>query len=954
MLRRRADGDCCAAGSFYALQQDACLSFGPVSCAATVGEAPADCVPDWCVERQDKAGDACAGDAAVGCHLWGHPCTPDELAAGLGCPAGWFPDADGCHRAGGALVPPAGMAALDLMPPAALPPASPPQWCAGADGKPGHCLPGQAGCPPGFEPGADQSCQPLRGVAWLCPTGFLVDAAAVGVDDLPACLPDPASCSDAPFGGIQSAPGRYFVDAQNAMLGVGSRTNPWKFLTSAIAKAPAGATLILAGGTHAAGVTINKALHLRGACAKAARIYGPGGQSTLTFEGQAAGPSSVRDLTILGPNKAVAVEAGAEVLLERVYVQGARSVGLRSRGGATMTIRDSVVTGTAELINPQSPANMNKFGRGIAAEQASQLVVERVRVSKNRDIGFAVVGGSKATIDGLLVDGTRIEKATGLMGWGLAVLDGSEVVLRGGRLHGNRGRGILVMGEGSSLQSERLVVESTLPTGVPFQGSLVGRGIDVEGGASLDLRLARISDNHEVGLVVFGAATSLYAADVMIENTKAEVAAGLNGRGLDIYAASQVTVRRVWIRANRDIGLFASGATAVVNAADLLVEGTLPRAADKAYGRGINLQDGASGQLSRVRVSGNRTTGIIVAGKGSRLDAADLVVDGTLPEAATGQGGRGLDCTACDSVRLRRAWLRGNHAVGLHVNGANARLQASDLLVADTRPASGLGHGGRGMVLAAGAAAVIEGGRIAGNEDIAVLVYNEATLHGGDVWIERTAATADGTHGRGLDVEQLSECRLAGLRVEHAKEIGVGSKESSVALVGALIEDIEPHMEGAKAQLGVGVLSEQIMNVVGHLDLHASRIRRSTTAGALLNAGSALLDHVVITQTRVAGLSDIDQNNMANILADGIIIELADVVARRCVIAGHPRSGALVSKEGSLLLQRSALSDSNWGVVTQHGGTATTFGSAMWGHGQANMASDAGLLLPTPPRAVAP
>ena len=99
-MRQREQGGCCPTGTHYVFARDACEAVGPPACADVLPGEPGACVPRWCAERRDEEGKPCApGDPR--CWVQARSCTPAEITAGGGCPAGEWPRQDGaCGRPG--------------------------------------------------------------------------------------------------------------------------------------------------------------------------------------------------------------------------------------------------------------------------------------------------------------------------------------------------------------------------------------------------------------------------------------------------------------------------------------------------------------------------------------------------------------------------------------------------------------------------------------------------------------------------------------------------------------------------------------------------------------------------------------------------------------------------------------------------------------------------------------
>jgi hypothetical protein len=298
--------------------------------------------------------------------------------------------------------------------------------------------------------------------------------------------------------------------------GNGTRAHPFGSLDAALAAAPAGATIVLAPGAHAAPQRAIEHVHVRGACEGGARLVGSlrigegGSLSSLEIEGTISmeGHGTLTDLAVQGEPALRLEGARAHGSLERVVLRadadaivaslGARLDGdvLRVEGGG-QTIRAEGAGTLVRLTHLEVGAGPR--ARSLLVSDRARVVVRASVLAAGREDAVAVehaeleleqtalVGPSRRLLDlragtharlsqvalhdareqallasdavveihGLVVRSHRgASEATSEA----AVLaeNGAQVVLEDGVVHGARGHAVLATGRGTWLRGERL------------------------------------------------------------------------------------------------------------------------------------------------------------------------------------------------------------------------------------------------------------------------------------------------------------------------------------------------------------------------------------------------------------------------------------------------------------------------------------------------------------------
>ncbi len=572
-----------------------------------------------------------------------------------------------------------------------------------------------------------------------CPDGWAMealdpsDATAGGAT---VCAPPPrARCSGATFQRVGEAacenvddgcaPGAFrdgdpgvLVDAAAAPGGDGSPTRPYATLDDAIAS---GASAVsLAAGDYHVTQPLASDLVLRGVCADRVRLVAmptrpalvvpPGVHASITGVtvsgaglGLLAGGSlaldrvvvedvggwgvavnlgtlsaervlvrSVRAAESAGEGAGFAITEGASVVLRDVVVEDTRSVGMYVDDEASLDAERTVV----QQIEPDA---MGYYGGGIGVSRGSRLDLRHSTVAAVRAFGVALVEGSTANLDAVVLmdltaaPGTPACKAldvrdsvgtltrvavrgsdgVGLNLYGSAEVTASDLSIRDLRVSGDFASGILL--EGGRLELQRAMLLDTAYVGVYLRGGelsandLVVRRVSwaPDAGSALAATVGGVCTVRRFSftdLLVRGAAAIGEGSQISLEQGEIR---GVRGPGEDIGRAIEASeggvavVRSVDIHDAVETGILASGLTALglfavgtrIELTDVRVSGIRERecaattCSTEAGGTGVASLYGASVVAEGLVVNGTPLCGVQVA-QGGGLDLSGGTVEG--------------------------------------------------------------------------------------------------------------------------------------------------------------------------------------------------------------------------------------------------------------------------------------------------------------------------------------
>ncbi len=425
----------------------------------------------------------------------------------------------------------------------------------------------------------------------------------------------------------------------------------------------------------------------------------------------------------------------------------------------------------------------------------------------------AVDAGTSLTLTDVIIRDTLSEEVSGLAGRGLAVTDGARATVERALLQSNRDVGVGVgdstgwPGPSGELVLTDVVVRDTEGQAVDNQ---YGDGIFIQGQPRVEMTRVVVAANRASGITALGraedeAGPTIELTDVVVRDTK-EGADGRYGRGVDVNNGTRLTAVRLAVIGNRDVGIFAGtedGRPSVnVELRDVVVNGTAS-AIDGSFGAGVLGQGAGMLGLERVVISDNAYAGI-VASRSAVVRGSDVTVTGTRLETLTNAFGRGVQVQAGATVTVTRMLVDRNHELGITVQrdvaGAvgpdyqPAKIDLTDLTIVGTL-ASGDGFGGRGLHLQDGAEATLVRAELSENREAAIV------LEGSDALLNASHLTIATTLERECAPSRCVDGLGSGLVA-----LGGSFVVSQFAIIGSAYCGVQ--LRGGEGDLSNGIVSQ--------------------------------------------------------------------------------------------------------------------------------------------------
>ncbi len=690
-------------------------------------------------------------------------------------------------------------------------------------------------------------------------------------------------CPTTDFADPGSAPGSsrvVYVRASADPVGAdGTETRPFTSITAGIGRAGADGWVLVAAGTYPESLDIAQTIHLIGVCSTRV-VLAPAGTAPRVRAAGTAADLDLRGVTLRGPGEGVHVDPGAHVRLERLRIEGAVGRGIRLVGPAsTVLLSDVVIAGTRELPD-------GSRGRGLQVEAEAMLRAEGMAILDSRAQGVvAFNAGTTVTLRDCTISATMPARAEP-SGDGLLAQTGSRVIAERIVIEGNHGSGAAAIAAGSSVQLRDTVVRAArsfvAPTGVTG-----GVGLTMTAGGTVSAERFDISDCDEIGVFATGDTAVGLLTDGSIRDIRAG-SAGF-GRGASVERGASLTVRGVRVDGAFESGMGVGNAGSRLVVTDSIVSHV--RAAGAAsWAAGIHVAEGGRAELAHVAVVDNERFGATADGVGSVLRIVDSWVERNGARSAA-LSRFGVAGSAGSDISLERVRVADNFGSGVFIGGKNARLTIVRSAVEHTHALDN-GSDGAGIAVRSGARADVTACSIEDSVQVGVYANGSgSSLLLRESVIRRVAQMPGGVMGLGLMSYRAGTIEMTDCLVESAYELGVSveSPDATFAMRDVIVRDVQSGTRG----LGMGIafwgtngtLDRVAVDFIRGFGVAAgpSGERTSSPVGAAVVASNVFVRAVRSTTVAVAA----DRRSSSGLpVASGLLSgRLSSFVATRVVLA---------------------------------------------------------------------
>ncbi len=358
--------------------------------------------------------------------------------------------------------------------------------------------------------------------------------------------------------------------------------------------------------------------------------------------------------------------------------------------------------------------------------------------------------------------------------FGITAVTGRRLLLKD-----NYEGGLVVLNAGTSVELDETTIRDTQWV----ENGTTGRGINIQGGASLIARDLLLEDNHDIGLFMSGEGTTVELERATIRSTQPE-SNGTGGRGLSLQLGAQITASDLLVEDNHEIGIGAASLGTEIMLDDAVIRNTRPLA-DGTGGFGIVLRDSSGLLANNLVIEDCSSTGLLATESSTSVDLQNSTIRNTQPDG-NDTGGEGIIVSDGAVLAASGLVLDANHSIGLVAIDAATSATLEGSTIAGTRPLSN-GVGGRGVSVLQGARVVADGLVLENNQDIGLYAMDMGTsVELINTTVRDTQPSPDGSGGRGISLQSGVEFTGRNLEVLSNHEVGLFAASPATTV---LLED---------------------------------------------------------------------------------------------------------------------------------------------------------------------
>jgi len=311
----------------------------------------------------------------------------------------------------------------------------------------------------------------------------------------------------------------------------------------------------------------------------------------------------------------VHLEDGGSVTLTRALIEANRDSGIRVAGeSSALTLNDVVVRGTL------AQESDRYWGLGLSASDGATVTASRIVLEGNRMNGAQAAASASIVLSDARIASTALEDATALFGQGLVVQEGASAALTRAVVEHSQTSGIIAGGPGSRVELTDVVVRDTT---APSAMTAFGYGVVLQDAATCDATRVSIESATNVGLFVSDLGTAVRASDVAVRDTASGANDGSSGRGISVQGGASLEIERAVLDRNREVGITAFSEGTLVRATGITVAGTAEASCAESTCPGFGLGCGAASyigaqmELTSFVITHNALCGVQIASSGA-------------------------------------------------------------------------------------------------------------------------------------------------------------------------------------------------------------------------------------------------------------------------------------------------------------------------------------------------
>jgi len=289
--------------------------------------------------------------------------------------------------------------------------------------------------------------------------------------------------------------------------------------------------------------------------------------------------------------------------------------------GTSVTLKDTAIEDT-------KPDGNGAHGYGMKAYGGAAMNAESCEVRGNAVVGvYASQSGTTVTLRETIIQDTKPGETTkpgeNGDGWGICVHDGANLDAEGCVVEKNTSVGVAAEGYDTSVTLRDTAIRGTKPD----EDRGYGTGIQVSGGASLEVEGCVIKGNSSTGLIASDSDTEVTLRETSFEEPQLDEYLGPE-IGIDAQNGVRLDVDGCAVRGSAGMGVSASGPGTSVTMRDTRIAST-KRAGDYMVGVGVAVGMSASFVAEGIEVSSTEGPGLYATWEGTHLTCSGCTIRGS-------------------------------------------------------------------------------------------------------------------------------------------------------------------------------------------------------------------------------------------------------------------------------------------------------------------------------------
>jgi parallel beta-helix repeat protein len=681
---------------------------------------------------------------------------------------------------------------------------------------------------------------------------------------------------------------------------VGSQEKPFIKIQDAINAAKKGDTVAIGANVEEGsilpyeeyneGIVISKTITVRGRCSKMVKITG---EINTDFAGVTAaiyiiGSKNIKisGLSVIGTGSGIVIFKGEGHEIKNVKSSGNHGIGI-GIGSANINMINCIIS------NNIAGQGQN-YGWGIYVLDNSDVTVKSCSVDGNTEIGISVIT-SKITIESSIVKNTKLDNDQ-KSSWGIDIHNNSEATIKSCSVESNLEVGIYISSSKATIESS--IVRDTKPANNNDKSA----GIVIQNKSDATISFCSVVGNTGLGIVTFSSTATIKSSMVMDTKPDKNIE---SGRGINIQDNSEATITSCSVNGNTDCGIFVFSSKSTIESS--IVKDTRPNKKNES-GRGIGIQDKSDATIKSCSVEGNASAGIHISSSITSIESS--VIKDTKPNNKD-ELGHGIAIQNNSEAMIKSCSVEGNTEVGILVTSSIATIESN--IVKDTKSKK-TGEYGQGIDIQDNSEVTIKSCLVEKNIGAGITIFSsKANIESS--MVRDTKYDNNGEMGWGIDISDNSASEIKSCSVEGNTQVGILVTSSKTTIEFSRVQYTKPDNNGLGGSgfFIQGNDSQILINNCKIFNNHASGIGIIGSRGEIRNS------HIK-NILKSKGKWSTDEGIIVDVpdLADGIEIinSSDDVIIEGNIIESCERAGVIFDNStGSFT--NNTISRSQFGYVFQ-------------------------------------